>query len=231
VVNQAAIGTPVTPRHTLPFGFRALNTPTATTTQTTTTQVVPRSSIPIQQPRGASLGGPNPLGGTGQSFTSGSQILGTLPQARGHPPTGGQIPFGGNPHAGGHPPTGGKIPFVGHPHAGGKPQVGVYHQPYGQNVSATPNPCNVPFLGNPQFSTGKNSQTPQQPPYGQIPNPTHNPQNPYGYPPLTHAPQNTSNPVYLGQNQPHIRGPTSYNYPHNPMIGPTGVPMPHQHYP
>jgi hypothetical protein len=236
VVNQAAIGTPVTPRPTLPFGFRALNTPIATTTQTTTTQVMPGSSIPIQQPGGTGLGGPNPLGGTGQSFTSGSQIPGTLPQAGGHPPTGGQIPFGGNPHggnphAGGHPPIGGQIPFGGHPHAGGQPQVGVYHQPYGQNVSATPNPWNVPFPGNPQFSAGQNSQTPQQPPYGQMPNPTHNPQNPSGYPPLTHASQNTSNPVYLGQNQPHTRGPTSYNYPHNPVIGPTGVPMPHQHYP
>jgi hypothetical protein len=113
VVNQVVIGTPVTPRPTLPFGFRALNTPTATTTQTTTTQVMPRSSIPIQQPRGTGLGGPNPLGSTDQSFTSGSQILGTLPQV------------------GGHPPTGGQIPFKGHPHAGGQPQSGVYHQPHG----------------------------------------------------------------------------------------------------
>jgi hypothetical protein len=93
VVNQAPIGTPVTPRPTLPFGFRALNASTATTAQTTT-QVIPGSSIPIQQPGGTGLGGPNPLGGTGQSFTSGSQIPGTLPQAGGHPPTGGQIPFG-----------------------------------------------------------------------------------------------------------------------------------------
>jgi hypothetical protein len=103
VVNQATIGTPITPRPTssLPFGYRALNTFTATTNQPITTQAVPGSSIPIQQPGGTSLGGPNPLGGTGQSFTSGSQILGTLPQAGGHPPTGGQIPFGGHSHAGG----------------------------------------------------------------------------------------------------------------------------------
>jgi hypothetical protein len=227
VVNQAAIDTPVTPRPTLPFGFKALNTPTATTTQTTTTQVMPGSSISMQQPGGTGLGCPNPLGDTCQSFTSGSQISGTLPQAGGHPPTGGQIPFGGHPHAGGNPPTGGKIPFRGHPHAGGQPQSGVYHQPYRQNVSATPDPWNVPFPGNPQFSAGHNSQTPQQPPYGQIPNPTYNPQNPSGYPSLTHAPQNTSNLVYPGQHQPHTRGPTSYNYPHNPVIGPTGVPMPH----
>jgi hypothetical protein len=165
VVNQAPIGTPVTPRPTLPFGFRALNASTTTTAQTTT-QVIPRSSIPIQQPRGTGLGGPNPLDGTSQSFTSGSQILGTLPQIGGHPPTGGQIPFGGNPHAGGHSPAGGQIPFGGHPQARGQPQFGVYHQPHGQNVFATPNPWNVLSQGNPQFLVGKNAQTPQQPPYG-----------------------------------------------------------------
>jgi hypothetical protein len=161
VVSQAAIGTLVTPRPTssLPFGYRALNF-----TTTTTTQVMLGSSIPIQQPRGTDLGGLNPLSGTGQSFTSGSQIPGTLPQAGGHPPTRGQLPFGG------------------HPHAGGQPQSGAYHQPYGQNVSATPNPWNIPFPGNPQFSTGHNSQDPQQPPYGQTPNPAYNPQNPSGYP-------------------------------------------------
>jgi hypothetical protein len=112
VVTQAPIGTPVTPRPNLPFGFRALNA-SATTTAQTTTQIVPGSSIPIQQLGGTVLGGPNPIDNTGQSFTTGSQIPGTLPQAGGHPPTGGQIPFGG------------------HPHAGGKPQVGVHHQPQG----------------------------------------------------------------------------------------------------
>jgi hypothetical protein len=98
VVSQAVIGTPVTPRpsSSLPFGYRELNSST-----TTTTQVMPGSSIPIQQPRGIGLGGPNPFGSTGQSFTSGSQIPGTLPQAGGHPPTRGQFPFGGHPHAGG----------------------------------------------------------------------------------------------------------------------------------
>jgi hypothetical protein len=207
VVNQAVIGTPVTLRPTLLFGYRALYAFTATTTQDTTTQVMLGGSIPIQQPGGIGLGGPNPLSSTGQSFTSGSQISGTLPQVGGHPPTGGQIPFGG------------------------KPQSRVYHQPYRKNESATPNPWNVPFPGNPQFSTGQNSQTLQQPPYGKMKNPTYNPQNPSGYPPLTHASQNTSNPLYPGQHQPHTRGPTSYNYPHNQVIGPTGVPMPHQHYP
>jgi hypothetical protein len=76
VVNQAPIGTPVTPRPNLPFGFRALNASAITTAQTTT-QIVPGSSIPIQQPGGTVLGGPNPIGNTGQSFTSGPQIPGT----------------------------------------------------------------------------------------------------------------------------------------------------------
>jgi hypothetical protein len=228
VVNQAPIGTPITPRPTLPFGFRELNASTATTAQTTT-QVIPGSSIPIQQLGGTGLGGPNPIGGTGQSMTSDSQIPGNLPQTGGHPPIRGQIPFGGNPNAGGNPPTGGQIPFGGHAHAGGQPQFEFYHQPQGQNVSAVPNPWSVPFQGNPHFSTGQNFQTPQQPPYGQMPNPPYNPQNPSGYPPLTHTSQNISNPMHLGQNQPHMRGITSYNYPHNPVLGPTGVPLPHQH--
>jgi hypothetical protein len=128
VVSQAEIGTPITPRpsSSLPFGYRALSSSTVTTTQ-----VMPGSSIPIQQPEGTGLGSFNPLSSTGQSSTFGSQIIGTLLQDGGHPPTGGQLPFGGNPHA------------------GGKPQSGAYHQPYGQNVSATPNPWNIPFLGNP----------------------------------------------------------------------------------
>jgi hypothetical protein len=235
VITQAPIGTPVTPRPNLPFGFRALNA-SATTTAQTTAQITPGSSIPIQQPGGTVLGGPNPIGNIGQTFTTGPQIPGTPPQT------------------GGHPPAGGKIPFGGHPHAGGQPQTGVHHQPQGQTVSmapnpwsipfqgnphastgptvpATSNPWNVPFQGNPHFPAGQNPQTPQQPPYGQMPNPTLNPQNPSGYPPLTQTSHNTSNPLYLGQNQPNMRGPTSYNYPHNPVLGPTGVPLPHQHYP
>jgi hypothetical protein len=98
-------------------------------------------------------------------------------------------------------------------------------------VSVAPNSWSIPFQGNLHASMGQNVQAPQQPPYGQMPNPPYNPQNPSGYPSLTHASQNTSNPAYLGQNQPHMRGATSYNYPHNPVMGPTGVPLPHQHYP
>jgi hypothetical protein len=63
VISQAAIGTPITPRPSLslPFGYRALNS-----SAVTTTQVMPGSSIPIQQPRGIGLGGFNPLSSTGQ---------------------------------------------------------------------------------------------------------------------------------------------------------------------
>jgi hypothetical protein len=219
VVSQVAIGTPITPRpsSSLPFGYRTLNSSTITTTQ-----VMPGSYIPIQQPRGTGLGSFNPLSNTGQSSTSGSQIPGTPPQAGGHPPTRGQLPFGG------------------HPHVGGQSQSEAYHQPYGQNVSTTPNPWNIPFPRNPQFSVGHNPQDPQQPlppqgshlypPYGQTPNLAYNPQNPFGYPPLVHVSRTTSNPVYPGQHQPYTRGPTGYNYPPNLVYGPTGVPMPHQYY-
>jgi hypothetical protein len=110
VVSQAPISTLVTPRPNLPFGFRALNAYSITTAQTTT-QIVSGSSIPIQQPRGTGLGGPNSIDNIGQSLAPSFQILGTLPQTGGHPPIGGQIPFGG------------------HPHAGGQPQVRVHHQP------------------------------------------------------------------------------------------------------
>jgi hypothetical protein len=135
VITQAPIGTPVTPRPNLPFGFRALNA-SATATAQTTAQITPGSSIPIQQPGGTTLGGPNPIGNIVQLFTTGPQIPGTPPQTGGHPPARGQIPFGG------------------HPHAGGQPQTGVHHQPQGQTVSMAPNPWSIPFQGNPHASTG-----------------------------------------------------------------------------
>jgi hypothetical protein len=78
VVNQALIGTLVTPIPTLLFGFRALNSSATTTTQTTT-QIISGSSIPIQQPGGTGFGGSNPIGNTGQSLASIFQIPGTLP--------------------------------------------------------------------------------------------------------------------------------------------------------
>jgi hypothetical protein len=233
VVNQAPIGTPVTPRPTLPFGFRALNASTTTTAQTTT-QIVPGSSIPIQQPGGTGLGGPNPIGNTGQSLASSFQIPGTLPQTGGHPPSGGQI------HSEGTLMLGGILPPEDKFHSGGTLMLGGNLKSFSRSPPSTTRTkcvCRTQSVERPfsRKSTclhgDKMSQTPQQPPYGQMPNPTYNPQNPSGYPPLTHASQNTSNPVYLGQNQPHMRGPTSYNYPHNPVMGPTGVPLPHQHYP
>jgi hypothetical protein len=49
-----------------------------------TTQGIPGSNIPIQQPRGIGLGGYNLLRSTGQSSTSGFQIPGTPPHARGN---------------------------------------------------------------------------------------------------------------------------------------------------
>jgi hypothetical protein len=116
-------------------------------------------------------------------------------------------------------------------------------------VSATPNPWNIPFPGNPLFSGGYNPQSIQHPPlsqgtylyppygqnvyppYGKTSNPTYNPQNPSGYPPLANVSQTPSNPVYSGQQQPYAGGPTGYNYPSNPVYGPTGVPMPHQYHP
>jgi hypothetical protein len=64
----------------------------------------------------------------------------------------------------------------------------------------------------------------------QMPNMAYNPQNPSGYPPLTHVSRTPSNPVYPGQHQPYTRGPNGYNYPPNPVYGPTGVPMTHQYY-
>jgi hypothetical protein len=210
VVSQAAIGTPITPRpsSSLPFGYRALNSST-----TTTTQVMLGSSIPIQHPKGSVL----------VVLIHSAVLVSHL-----------RLVLKSRElylKLGGHPPTGGQLPFGGHPHAGGQAQSGSYHQPYGQNVSTTPNPWNIPFQGNPQFSGGHSSQAPQQPPYGQTPNLTYNPQNPSGYLPLAHVSQNTSDLVYPGQHQSYTRGPTGYNYLHNPVYGPTSVPMPHQYYP
>jgi hypothetical protein len=58
--------------------------------------------------------------------------------------------------------------------------------------------------------------------------PAYNAQNPPGY---ANVSQPSSNPAYPGQQQPYVGGPTGYNYPPNPVYGPTGVPMPHQYHP
>jgi hypothetical protein len=206
VVIQAPIVTPLSsqPSSSLPLGYRALNPFIVNTTQ-----VIPGSSIPTQQPGWIGLGVSNPLRGTSQSFTYGFQIPGTQPHVGGKPLFGGQPPFGGKPPFGWQPPFGGEPPIGGKPHAGGQPQTGAHHQPSRQNVSTTPNPSHTPFLGNPLFPRGKHSQRQQQPyppygknvypPYGKTHQPNYNPQNPSGYPPLAHVSQPSSNLVYFGQ--------------------------------
>jgi hypothetical protein len=66
------------------------------------------------------------------------------------------------------------------------------------------------------------------PPHGQVNHLDYNAKNPPGY---ANVSQPSSNPSYLGQQQPYVGGPTGYNYPPNPFYGPTGLPMPHQHHP
>jgi hypothetical protein len=44
------------------------------------------------------------------------------------------------------------------------------------------------------------------------------------------VPQQQPNPSYTGQQHPYMVGPTGYNYPPQPVYGPTIVPMPHQYY-
>jgi hypothetical protein len=77
---------------------------------------------------------------------------------------------------------------------------------------------------NPYHSQGKNVYPPHgknvYPPHGQINHSTYNVQNPPGYAHVSHAPPN---PSYPGQQQPYVGGPTSYNYPPNPVYGPIGV--------
>jgi hypothetical protein len=48
--------------------------------------------------------------------------------------------------------------------------------------------------------------------------------------PFMNIPQQM-NPTYAGQQQQYMGGPTGYNYPSQPVYGPTGVPMPHQYHP
>jgi hypothetical protein len=113
----------------------------------------------------------------------------------------------------------------------------------------TQNPWHFPFPGNLLFSGGQHPQGQQQPsishgtnvypphgknvypPYGKPHHPTYNPQNPSGYPPFSHVSQPSSNPIYPGQQQLYVGGTIGYNYPPNPVYGPTSVPMPHQHHP
>jgi hypothetical protein len=66
------------------------------------------------------------------------------------------------------------------------------------------------------------------PSYGQANHSAYNAQNPSGY---ANVSQPSSNLIYPSQKQPYVGRPTGYNYPPNPVYGPTGVPMPHQYHP
>jgi hypothetical protein len=76
----------------------------------------------------------------------------------------------------------------------------------------------------PYHSQGKNVY----PPHGKINHLAYNAQDPPVYANVSHP---SLNPIYPGQQQPYVGGPTSYNYPPNPVYGPTSVPMPHQYHP
>jgi hypothetical protein len=81
-----------------------------------------------------------------------------------------------------------------------------------------------PLGSTPYHPQGKNFY----PPHGQANYPAYNAQNPLDYANVSHP---SSNPAYLGQQQPYVGGPTGYNYPPNPIYGPTSVTMPHQYHP
>jgi hypothetical protein len=162
-------------------------------------------------------------------------------------PTGGQPPFIGNPSQPWRPPQGGTFhqPYQGGP-SYPKPQGGVPNPipsrlSFGQPYLGVPNPTWGP--------QGQQSYPPQSstvyPPQGQIvyppqgktvypPQPnqmTYPPQNQPGFPPFMNLPQQQSNPAYTVQQHPYMGGPTRYNYPPQPVYGPTVVPMPHQFHP
>jgi hypothetical protein len=62
-------------------------------------------------------------------------------------------------------------------------------------------------------------------PHGQSNHLVYNAQNPPSYANVSHP---SLNPIYPGQQQPYVGGPTGYNYQPNPVYGPTDVPMLHQ---
>jgi hypothetical protein len=161
----------------------------------------------------------------------------------------------GNPSQSWGVPSGGTF---NQPYPGGKsyhnPQGGVSNLvpsrlSFGQPYPGVPNPTWGPQGQQPYPPQGSNVYPPQgdnvYPPQGQTvyppqgktvyppqPNqPTYTPQNPPGFTPLMNVPQQPSNPTYPGQQQPYMGGPTGYNYPPQPVYGPTGVPMPHQYHP
>jgi hypothetical protein len=81
----------------------------------------------------------------------------------------------------------------------------------------------LPLGYTPYHSQGKKFY----PLHGKENHPAYNAQTPQGYANVSHP---SSNPIYPSQQQPYVGGPTSYNYPPNPVYGPTGVPMPHQYH-
>jgi hypothetical protein len=198
VVNQAAIGTPVTPRPTssLPFGYRALNFSTATTTQ-----VMPGSSIPIQQLGGIGFGGLNPF----------SHLHLVLKFRELYLKLGGILPPEDNFHLGGTLMQGGTL-----------------------NLELTINRMDTMCL--PHLIHGitlfQETHSSQQDTILKL----HN--NPLMEKCQIQLIIIKTHPIILCSHMflktPQIlctRGPTSYNYLHNPVYGPTGVPMPHQYYP
>jgi hypothetical protein len=174
------------------------------------------------------------------SFASHSPVINPLlaggkPSFAGNPSQSWGISSGGTfiqPHIGGHSshnPPGGVSNHVpsgisyGQSYPGGIPNttwssLGPQSYPsHGSNVYPPPGPT-------PYHSQGKNVY----PPHGQANHSAYDAQNPPGYANVSHP---SSNPSYPSQQQPYVGGPTGYNYPPNPVYGPTGVSMPHQYHP
>jgi hypothetical protein len=158
-------------------------------------------------------GKPSSIGNPSQS--GGVSYIGTFtqPHVRGHSynnPQGGvsnPIPSG---------------PYYGQPYSGGipnttwSPQGQQPYPPHGSNV--------YPPLGSTPYPPQGHNVHPLS---GKTNHPNYNAQNPPSY---ANVSQPSSNPVYPSQQQLYVGGPTCYNYPHNPVYGPIGVPMPHQYH-
>jgi hypothetical protein len=217
----------------------------------------PPSSGPIPPGGQPSYSGPTPPGGQPPFHVpSGGQppFTGQTPVVN-PPMAGGKPSFVGNPSQSWGVSSGGTF---NQPYTGGKsyhnPQGGVSNPvpsglSYGQPYLGVPNPTWGPQGQQPYPPQGSNVYPPHganvYPPQGQtvyppqgktvyppqLNQPTYTPQNPPGFPPLMNVPQQSSNPIYPGQQQPYVGGPTGYNYPSQPVYGPTGVPMPHQYHP
>jgi hypothetical protein len=230
-VPQNPVGTPLHQR------MQTLSIHTQSTAGQIPTGGKPSSSGPVppggQPPLHIPVGGQPPF--------IGQTTVVTQPMAGGKPP------FVRNPSQPWGVPQGGTF---NQPYQGGKsyhnPQGGVPNPVpsrlyFGQPYPGVPNPTWGPQGQQTYPPQGSNVYPPQgqnvYPPQGKTiyppqPNqPTYTPQNQPGFPPLMNVPQQQSNPAYTGQQQPYMGGPTGYNYPPQPVYGPTGVPMPHQYHP